>query len=71
MELPVWNIQLEGRAWKGEEAMHRHDMLPGRLEMLHGKLLWSDEERGKKARRRVPVGLWLIQFFRLCWSEWQ
>jgi hypothetical protein len=45
MELPVLNIQLEGRAWQGEEAIRRHGMLPGRLEMLHGKLLWSDEER--------------------------
>ena len=40
-----WNIGIEGRAWAGLEAKQRHDALPARLEVIGGKLLWSDEER--------------------------
>jgi len=45
MEEPTWKIGLEGRAWQGPEAMQRLDLLPAKLEMIHGKLLWSEAER--------------------------
>ena len=45
MEEPTWNIALESRAWPGSEAMQRLDLLPAKLEMIRGKLLWSEEER--------------------------
>ena len=45
VQAPNWNIGLEGRAWTGSEAKQRHDSLPAQLEMIGGKLLWSEEER--------------------------
>ncbi len=45
MEQSTWNIGLEGRAWSGSEATQRHDLLPAQLEMVRGKLLWSEEDR--------------------------
>ena len=41
----VWNIGRQGRAWPQAEALQRHDSLPVPLEMVGGKLLWSDEDR--------------------------
>jgi hypothetical protein len=40
-----WRIELEGRAWDGDEAWSRYDLTPEKLEMIEGKLLWSDEHR--------------------------
>lgn len=40
-----WDIRAEGRRWIGEELQRRHDPLPGSLEVIQGKLCWSDEER--------------------------
>ena len=45
MEEPTWNIALEGRAWPGTEATQRLDLLPAKLELIRGKLQWSEEER--------------------------
>jgi len=45
MDESSWNIGLNGRAWAGSEAMQRHAVLPVKLEMVGGKLLWSEEER--------------------------
>lgn len=45
MEQSSWNIGLDGRAWSGSEATQRHDLLPAQLEMVRGKLLWSEEDR--------------------------
>jgi hypothetical protein len=42
-----WKILNEGRAWRGEEARERFALTPEKLEMVYGKLLWSDEEREK------------------------
>ncbi|MBW8877602.1 MAG: hypothetical protein JF614_21765 [Acidobacteria bacterium] len=42
-----WKILNEGRAWRGEEARERFDLTPEKLEMVHGKLLWSDDAREK------------------------
>lgn len=40
-----WDIRATGRAWGAEEMRQRHDPLPGRLEVVSGKLCWNDEER--------------------------
>jgi hypothetical protein len=43
-----WKILNEGRVWKGEEALQRYEQgTPEKLEMVGGKLLWSDEAREK------------------------
>lgn len=42
---PTWDIHREGRAWGNGEAWARYDLAPEKLEMIGGKLLWSDEER--------------------------
>jgi hypothetical protein len=44
MRLQDWNIRREGRAW-GDEAMDRFMLTPEKLEMVGGKLLWSDQAR--------------------------
>ena len=42
-----WDIRLGGRAWAKGEAFARHDLVAQtcRIEMVQGKLLWSDEDR--------------------------
>ena len=43
-QMPVWNIQRKGRAWR-DEAWSRYELCPEKLEMIEGKLLWSEEDR--------------------------
>lgn len=47
MNAPQWDIRLNGRAWPRELALTRHAMIAGscRIEMVDGKLFWTDEER--------------------------
>jgi hypothetical protein len=40
-----WDIRNEGRAWSKDEAFPRYELTPEKLEMVEGKLLWSDEDR--------------------------
>ena len=40
-----WNIGHGGRAWASGEAMQRYELTPEKLEMIKGKLLWSEEDR--------------------------
>lgn len=42
-----WDIRNEGRSWAAGEAMDRYMLTPEKLEMVDGKLLWSDEDREK------------------------
>ena len=44
MEEIQWDLRLEGRAW-GTEARSRYEMTPEKMEMIDGKLFWSDEDR--------------------------
>lgn len=44
VEIP-WDIRREGRAWRGDEALDRFSLAPEKLEMIRGRLFWSDEER--------------------------
>ena len=42
-----WDLRPEGRAWQSEggEARSRYYLTPDKIEMVEGKLFWSDEER--------------------------
>jgi hypothetical protein len=40
-----WDIRGDGRSWGQGEAMDRHSLTPEKLEMVDGKLLWSDQDR--------------------------
>lgn len=39
-----YDIRLDGRAWEKDEAFTRHAELPTKLELVHGRLFWSDED---------------------------
>lgn len=41
----AWDIRREGRAWHGDEAQSRYALTPEKIEMIEGKLFWSDEDR--------------------------
>ena len=40
-----WDIRGDGRSWGQGEAMDRYSLTPEKLEMVDGKLLWSDQDR--------------------------
>lgn len=40
-----WDIRREGRAWSKEEVLPRYELTPGKMELIHGKLFWSEEDR--------------------------
>ncbi|MDE2778264.1 MAG: hypothetical protein OXI91_01105 [Chloroflexota bacterium] len=40
-----WDLRAEGRAWQGPEARARYQLTPEKMEMIGGKLFWSDEDR--------------------------
>ena len=40
-----YDVGLEGKAWAPDKALVRHDELPQKIEMIRGRLFWSDEER--------------------------
>lgn len=40
-----WDIRGEGRSWRKDEAMDRYSLTPEKLEMVEGKLLWSEQDR--------------------------
>jgi hypothetical protein len=41
----TWDIRRAGRAWQGEEGMARYQLTPEKIEMIKGRLFWSDEDR--------------------------
>jgi hypothetical protein len=45
MPAVVWDIRRAGRAWPGEEGMARYQLAPEKIEMVKGRLFWSDEDR--------------------------
>lgn len=45
MDNQSWDIRREGRAWEGPEARQRHELSPEKIEMVKGRLFWSDEDR--------------------------
>jgi hypothetical protein len=40
-----WDIRRAGRSWNREEWPSRRELCPEKIEMIHLKLFWSDEER--------------------------
>lgn len=40
-----WEIHRQGRAWRGDEVLHRWELFPEKVEMFDGKLFWTEEER--------------------------
>lgn len=44
-QIKDWDIGRQSRKWTGTEGLAKLARLPGRLELLHGKLCFSDEER--------------------------
>lgn len=50
MEVPglaniIWDIRHEGWAWSREEVSFRYNLIPEKIELVEGKLFWSEEER--------------------------
>ena len=43
--MTYWDIRRAGRAWSGEELRERRELMPEKLEVVEGRLLWDDEER--------------------------
>jgi hypothetical protein len=48
-----WKIQRKGRAWKGDEARARYHLAPDKIELIEGKLFWTEQDR------RTMLGLLL------------
>lgn len=40
-----WNIGRKGQGWTGAEGLRKLDLMPGRLELVHGKLCFDEAER--------------------------
>jgi hypothetical protein len=40
-----WDIHREGRAWNGDEMGSRYNVIPEKIELVRGKLFWSEEVR--------------------------
>lgn len=66
-----WDIGRQGRRWSGPEGLAKLERLPGRLEMVHGKLCFDEVER-----RTLLAGLMenmgldeVVQFGKL--EDWQ
>lgn len=44
-EIKDWSIGRQGQRWTGPEGLARLERLPARLELVHGKLCFSEAER--------------------------
>jgi hypothetical protein len=42
---PPWDIRLEGRRWTVDLFHARGDALPEKMELIDGRLFWSQRER--------------------------
>lgn len=55
---PPWDIRLEGRRWTVDLYHARGDALPEKMELIDGRLFWSQRERlGMLAALLENVGL--------------
>ncbi len=43
----TWDVQREGRAWSGDEVDTKYFSMPEKMELVGGKLYWSDDDRLK------------------------
>jgi hypothetical protein len=41
----AWDIRREGHAWTSDEWRARRELGPEKIELIRGKLFWSDEDR--------------------------
>lgn len=41
----VWDIRREGRAWNADEMISRYNVIPEKIELIRGRLFWSEEDR--------------------------
>jgi hypothetical protein len=44
-EIVRWKFEREGRFWQSEEAFEKYGLTPEKIEMIQGKIFWSEEER--------------------------
>lgn len=70
-EPPHWNIGLEGRTWNVDHFLSLDGVLPEKMELIDGKLFWSQRERLamlsamleqvglREAVKLAPKELWL------------
>ena len=57
-EPPTWDIGLEGRRWNVTRFHELDSVLPEKMELIDGKLFWSERERlGMLAAMLEQVGL--------------
>lgn len=40
-----WDIRRQGRAWNAGEIPRRYDLAPEKMELIEGKLFWTEEDR--------------------------
>lgn len=40
-----WNIDRKGRAWMGVESREKYNLTPEKIELIEGKIFWSEKER--------------------------
>ena len=40
-----WDIRHEGRAWRGDGVRARYNLALAKIELIEGKLFWSEDER--------------------------
>ncbi len=40
-----WKFEREGRSWESEEAFEKYGLTPEKIEMIQGKIFWSEEDR--------------------------
>ena len=45
MAATKWDIRREGRARLGTEIRARYDLTPEKIELIEGKLFWTEEDR--------------------------
>jgi hypothetical protein len=43
--MPHWDIRREGRAWRSGEGLARLELAPEKIEMIGGRLFWSEHQR--------------------------
>jgi hypothetical protein len=41
----IWDIRREGHAWGIKEVRERYYSAPEKIELIEGKLFWSEEDR--------------------------
>ena len=40
-----WDIRRQGRPWRNKECRARYDLAPEKIELIEGKLFWSERDR--------------------------